>query len=735
MAHRKVILILVLQLFLISLSGQKFEGYVLDKETKEPLSYVEVFLVDLNTGTLTDENGFFRIEHFNREKIHLEISYVGYEMIDEVVNTTETPEKTFYMEPAHIQLKEVTVSVPTGRLQGESVVSVARKKIEELKTTAPITLAEAISNIPGVEQNTTGAGIGKPVIRGLTGNRIVTYAQGMRIENQQWGDEHGLGVGEVGIGSVEVIKGPASLLYGSDALGGVLYFVDEPYCNHNTSEISIQSKFLSNTFGTINDISYKTHREKLKFNLFGSYSSQADYSVPELNRVDNTRFDEKNIKGSLGLHNDNWVSNIRYSFLQNDFGITEEATYLTSAERKFKLPFQTINNHNLSVENNFFGENSTWHTTLGYSGNYRREFEDDKVNPALGLHLNTYTYNVKWSSPTYRDFLDLIIGSQGMFQQNKNDGEEVLIPDAQTTDVGAYALANINRNNLQFQAGIRFDNRNINTQTTDNIPAFRHAYQGLTFSGGLVYKWNKIKLRANLSNGFRAPNTSELLSDGVHEGTNRYEKGNSELSNENATQIDFSIDYKSEHFELSVNPFYNHIRNYIFLDPTDEVIDNNPVFQYLQTDAALYGGEAGFHYHPHQLHWLHIESDLSLVMAEDKAGNPLPLIPQTKINSTISAAFKGKHTFQVTKIFLQHIYRFRQDRVGLFETPTRAYQLLNAGVSAKIKAKKYPIELNAGVKNLLNAHYIDHLSRFKALGIENPGINFYVSVLFKSLRF
>ncbi|MCF6353068.1 MAG: TonB-dependent receptor [Cyclobacteriaceae bacterium] len=715
--------------------AQNFTGTVLDKETKEVIPYAQVYFSDLKTGTTTDENGIFKIEHFNQKKIHIQITFVGYNIIDEIVNIDTTKEKIFYLEQGHFDLKEVVVSAPAGRLQGENIVSIEHKKIAELQQTSPLTLAEAISTISGVEQTTTGAGIGKPVIRGLSGNRIVTYAQGIRIENQQWGDEHGLGVGEVGIESVEVIKGPASLLYGSDALGGVLYFIDERYASQNTVEGFAQSKILSNTLGSINTMGFKIHKGKLKFNLFGAYSSQADYQVPNFDRVFNTRFDEKNIKSSFGFNTKSWISNIRYSFLQNNYGIVEDSTFTNSTERKFVLPFQKIDNHNLSFENIIFTGNSKLNLTLGYTNNYRKEFEDDKNNQALGLKLNTLTYNLKWYSPTYKDWFDFIVGSQGMAQNNKNNGEEILIPDASTTDFGAFFIGNLSFDKLQMQGGIRADYRNINTKKmiTDEgtFPVLKNSYNGLTFSSGAVYKTNKTKLRANISSGFRAPNTTELLSDGVHHGTNRYIKGNAGLTNENATQIDFSFDYQDEHFSFSVNPFYNAIRNYILLSPTDISIDNSPVFEYLQMNAFLYGGELGLHYHPHKIHWLHLESNLSTVIAEDKSGNALPLIPQTRINSTIKAEFVHKEKVQLKNVFLQHIYKFRQERIGLFETATNDYNIINIGLNIEIATKNNPIEITTGIKNLLNTQYIDHLSRFKALEIPNQGINFYIGLKVK----
>ena len=735
---KRIIVIALILFASTTVFAQNFTGTVLDKETKEPISYAQVYFSDLKTGTSTDENGTFKIEHFNQKTIHIQIAFVGYNIIDEIVNIDTIKEKTFYLEQGHFDLEEVVVSAPAGRLQGENIVSIEHKKITEIQQTSPLTLAEAISAIPGVEQTTTGAGIGKPVIRGLSGNRIVTYAQGIRIENQQWGDEHGLGVGEVGIESVEVIKGPASLLYGSDALGGVLYFIDERYASQNTVEGFAQTKFLSNTLGSINNMGFKIHKGKLKFNLFGAYSSQADYQVPNFDRIFNTRFDEKNIKSSFGFNTKSWISNIRYSFLQNNYGIVEDATFTNSTQRKFVLPFQKIDNHNLSFENIIFTGNSKLNLTLGYINNYRKEFEDDKNNQALGLKLNTFTYNLKWYSPTYNNQFDFIVGSQGMVQNNKNNGEEVLIPEATTIDFGAFVIGNVKFNKLQLQGGVRADYRNIDTKEmiTDEgvFPVLKNSYNGLTFSSGAVYKIKRTKLRANISSGFRAPNTTELLSDGVHHGTNRYIKGDAGLTNENATQIDFSFDYHNEHFSFSINPFYNAIRNYILLSPTDIFIDNSPVFEYLQTNAFLYGGELGFHYHPHKIHWLHLESNLSTVIAEDKSGNALPLIPQTRINSTIKAEFAHKEKVQLKNVFLQHVYKFRQERTGLFETATNDYSIINIGLNIEIATKNNPIEITTGIRNLLNTKYIDHLSRFKTLGIPNQGINFYIGLKVKMNR-
>lgn len=745
----------ILVLFSLSSYAQDFSAVVLDSESNKPLEGVEVYFPELKTGTITDIDGNFSMDHFSQNKIHLQITYIGYVSLDLYVDRIAENNKKIYLIEDHFELDEVVVSKSTGKLQRENTVSVVHKSAKELKLNAPLSIGESLTNISGVDVTSTGVGIGKPVIRGLSGNRIVTYSQGIRVENQQWGDEHGVGVGAVGIEGIEVIKGPASLLYGSDALGGVLYFVDERYAKHDQAEGFVQSRFNSATMGASNTLGYKVHQGIWKLNTFGGYTSHADYKTPQDGNVYNTRFNEKNFKTSLGFNLKNWISNIRYSYLQNNYGIVEDAIYSESNKTNFEIPYQSINNHALSFENIFFTGASKLDVKFGYTFNDRKEFEEhhdhdeheeeeheeddhedeeEETGHAMGLELSTYTYTIKWNSEQLGGIFDVVLGSQGMYQNNTNTGEEVLIPNGNTEDIGLFALGNFDFDALKLQAGVRIDQRTLDTDNmvTDEstFEALNETYSGLSFSGGLVYDFDKIQLRANIASGFRAPNTSELLSDGSHGGTNRYEKGNRELTNETAIQVDFSVGYKNEHFEIEINPFINSIDNYIYIAPTDEVIEELPVFQYVQKDAILYGGELGVHYHPHKIHWLHIESDLSTVLAEDRSGNALPLIPQTNLNTLLRAEINGKGTVRMKSVFVQYLYKFDQNRVSDLETQTAAYGLTNVGITLEAFDKQKPLDIELGVKNVFNRQYIDHLSRFKTLDIPNIGINFYMGLTY-----
>jgi iron complex outermembrane receptor protein len=719
----------------VGLRAQVFNGIVKDIETNLPIPNVNVIFVELDAGTATNESGVFFIEHYPRKKIHLQFSCIGYKSVVEAFDLSVLHKKIFYLNPSHIDLEEVVVSVPTGKLQRENMIPIERIRVDQISPSRYLTLAQAITGIPGVNQKTTGTGIGKPVIRGLAGNRVITYAQGIRVENQQWGDEHGLGVGESGIESIEVIKGPASLLYGSDALGGVLYLADERYAHHNRIEGTVGTRFHSNTRGSMSDIGLKWHRERWKANVFGAIGSHTDYQIPTKNRIHNTRFDEKNIKAALGYNKNHWISNLRYSFLENQFGIYDGSANSSSTKRNPELPFQKVTHHLLSLENNFFLNNSRLGMVLGYNNNLRNEYEDDREAPALAMLLQTSTIQLKWHSPTYRDSWNLITGIQGMYQTNVNSGAEFLIPDATTTDLGGFTLVQFNLEKIQFQGGMRLDFRFIDTHAmiseSHRIPALSTTFNSINFSGGLVYPLNNVTISANLSSGFRAPNTSELLSYGVHEGTNRFEIGNAALESEKATQWDISLDYQNDHFHFTLNPFYNSIKNFIYLSPTDTFIDQKPVFTYLKTKATLLGGEVGLHWHPHQIHWLHIESSLATVIAEDVNKHALPLIPATQLNTKLKAELTAQSKGILKDIFVQHLFKFKQNRTGAFESPTDAIHLINLGLTMDVKSPHFPLEITAGVNNLLNTKYIDHLSRFKTDRIPNPGINVFAGIRFR----
>jgi iron complex outermembrane receptor protein len=717
------------------------KGNIKDKQTSITIAFANIYFPELEIGTMSDENGDFEFIDLPNGTYKLIVSVLGFETYSKQINLPFKTSLNVELSSSAIEMEEVIISTPFHKLQSDNVMKVEQKKMSDLKANGLVTLSEAITAIPGVESISTGQSIGKPVIRGLSSNRVLVYAQGIRLENQQFGDEHGLGLNDAGVESIEVIKGPASLLYGSDALGGVLYINPERFASINTSKSDASVNYFTNTQGYNTNVGYKTSSENFKFIIRGSLAKHADYKANSY-RVTNTRFNERDLKTTFGFQNSNFKTAFRYNINSSELGLPE-GIGVQNTNTTPLLPSQKINNHIFSSKSTVFFKDSRLDFNIGYTYNDRKEFEEhhdhdedeneedhdeteedhdeheeEVLEAALHMKLKTFNYDVKYNLPEIGKF-ETIVGVQGMNQTNTNYGEELLIPNAITNDVGVFATSHIHFEKADVQLGARFDNRKINL-----IEGFNKSFN--SFNGAVGVKTNlseNIVTRLNLATGFRAPNLAELASDGTHEGTNRYEIGNENLNSEQNFQTDFSLEFKNEHIEVFANAFYNKINNYIFLSPNGDVINDDPVYVYLQEDANLYGGEFGFHFHPHPLDWLHLESSFETVTGKQENDNYLPLIPANTIRNTIRVEYNTKQ-FTDGYAFITYQTKLDQNNVSEFETSTKGYSLLSAGLGATIELFRNDLSISLSGNNITNKVYVNHLSRLKSDGIANMGRNF-----------
>jgi iron complex outermembrane recepter protein len=710
-------------------------GAISGKDSKA-LSNVIVSVPEIHKETISDADGNYSLNNLPNGTFKVVYSLVGYttKILSVSINEKEITQN-ITLEESIIHMDEVIVSTAFNKLQSQNVMKVEHASLKSLQQKGSTTLIEGLATIPGVSQVSTGTSIGKPVIRGLSGNRVLVYSQGVRLENQQFGDEHGLGLNDAGVESVEVIKGPASLLYGSDALGGVLYFNPEKFANPKEFKADFSQRLFSNTLGSNTSLGLKTSTESWKFLARGSFNTHADYEVPDGNRVTNTRYNETDIKTGVGYSNSSFSTVLRYNFNKLDLGIPENGIGEQSTSHSTLFPKQGVDNHILSLHNNFYFKNSKLDADLGYIFNDRSEFEDSNV-AVLHMKLRTLNYDLKYYFPKFNK-VETIVGIQGMHQTNTNSGEELLIPDAETTDFGVFGTAHYEFGKNILQAGLRFDNRKVSSKT-HGIAGDEGYFEGIdksfdSFNASLGYKTNladDFTLRLNIASGFRAPNLAELTSNGVHEGSNRYEIGNSALDNEQNLQTDLNVEYKSSHFELFANGFYNHINNYIFISPNGNVIDGNNVYDYVQANAKLYGGEAGIHFHPHPLDWLHFTSSFETVIGKKDDGDNLPLIPANKWNNNFRGEFNVKNWWQEGFATLNIESTFAQNNNSEFETRTNDYTLINLALGGKIIISKTIFNFNLNANNLFDKTYISHLSRLKSDGIPNIGRNIILGINF-----
>ncbi len=720
------------------LLSQKVFGTVKDAVTNNAVSFANIMIIEIDLGVKSNVEGYFEIQGKLPEKFTLKISAPGYETTVLSKNLLNWDGK-IVLSAKHIELDEITVSGPQSSLQKENAIRIETRKLSELNAISNLNLGESLAQIPGVYNTSTGNAIAKPVVRGLQGIRVVSLLNGLRIENQQWGGDHGIGLTDLGIGSVEIIKGPASLLYGADALGGVIYYIDEAYAPQGKSEFAFQTLNFSNTLGTINKLHFKRSSDKSRLALYGSYSNHADYQLPSGKFAENSRFSDYNLKMAYGINSSNWAMQIRYTLNGSRIGIpghTHDSiidfSSFQSEERgrKLRIPVQIFMNNLLSVENKFFTKRGEINLLLGQTLNRLTEFEEKNTIPGIDMFLSNSLYHLKWKY-NISERLSFVSGAQGMFQwiKNTNKGTEALLPNALMLDNGIYSVFSFHQKKWSLQTGLRIDQRIVkSTSAFNGIEKLSRNFESVNFSVGWVRSSDLQTFRVNLSSGFRSPHLSELMSDGLHHGTLRYEIGDINLKNERATQIDVSYELHNEHFQLIVNPFYNYVQNFITITPSDSLVDNLPVFFYKQKELVhLFGSDFSLHYHPHFAHWLHLDASYSMIQAQEINGDALALIPQNRLSSNIKFSFEEKTKFYVQEIVLQHQFFAQQNRIAEFETMSSAYNLLHISCNMKWNLNS-PIYIGVGVKNILNEVYIDHLSRLKNIQMPHPGRNFYISL-------
>ena len=623
---------------------------------------------------------------------------------------------------------------------------------KQLHNTIGTNLVDAVGHLPGLSQISTGAGISKPVIRGLGYNRVVVVDQGIRQEGQQWGDEHGLEVDEEGVHSVEVLKGPASLMYGSDAIAGVMILHPEHPLEEGTMQVKVGSQYQTNNGLYDYRVGFAGNTKGFVWNWHfldkaaHCYKNKVDGYVP------GSFFKERDIQGMFGINRGWGHSWLRFSRVSFTPGITEGELIGTDFDGKsygIVSPFQKVLHYKAISDNAWYFGDGTLKAIIGYQQNYRREFEEEET-PELAMRLHTVNYDIKYLHSLPHDW-KISTGIGGMWQRNINQGEEYLIPDHHLFDIGVFATAEWQYQKWHFSGGARFDNRHLKTTSLTEegvlrFEALSKNFTGITGSLGVV--WNvtdRINLRLNAARGFRAPTVSELSSNGVHEGSIQYELGNAGLKAEKSTQLDLGFDYTSHYVSLQASLFTNWINDYIFLARLPYETDGYRTYQYREGDARLMGGEVSVDVHP--INPLHFENAFSYVRGiqldqPDEAKN-LPMMPAPKWTSDIRYEFPNFAKNHCRRTFLAFgmEYNFRQNKfyaVDNTETATPSYALFNlsAGMDLHIFGHNC-IELTFSCQNLFDKAYQPHLSRLKYVdtgsltgrqGISAMGRNFCFKV-------
>jgi iron complex outermembrane receptor protein len=639
-------------------------------------------------------------------------------------------------------LKEVVVSGIRLSTVNETSINIRSLSVQKMRQSGALNISDALSKMPGISQLSTGPAISKPVIRGLYGNRVLAVLSGLKFDNQQWQDEHGLGLSDVGIDRVEVIKGPASLLYGSEAIGGILNIIEESSPEPGKKIADLNVGLFSNTYGLSVDGGVKSATQKRNWGLRVGLNSNADYADGNNKRIQNSRFTGYYLKGSYGFVKPKWTSNNHYTSSLDNFGfITADNAnsflYDGRLSRSMKGPHHTVFLNVLSSQNRIILENSNLDVNLGLQSNLRLEDEGGN-HISLNMLLSTFLWRVLWNKQLSAN-TDLILSNNSQFENNTNYGSRIIIPDANMLETGFAAFIKRKKNKLVFETGAGFSVRNIHTFLTagvntpdKSISPFNKILPSV--SGSIGFAWNpnnNWNVKTNVGSGFRSGNLAELSSDGLHEGTLRYEIGDPNLKVEENINSEISVSYSARYFQFSASGYLNHFLNYIYLAPTGTQYLGFDIFRFKQFDANLFGTEAmlGINfpfYEKHDGYLVKWETNFSVITGKLTNGTYLPFIPPAKWTQELRWKCKDGKQITNSSVFVIAESHFSQDHPAQFETSTSAYWLLNAGVSGNWQTKKRTIIFSITGNNLLNKNYYDHLSRFKDYGIHNIGRNVVV---------
>jgi len=723
----------VLFLFVKVNAQNLLEGSVTD-ENNQPLPGAAVYFPDLHKGATADKDGNYKIIDLPSGKFLIEVRFIGYSIKIVKVNIEGMTHMDFILEESHMELNEVIITGSTAATEKAinpvQTVSISEKS---LKRGASTNIIDAVSKEPGISQITTGVSISKPVIRGLGYNRVVVLQNNIRQEGQQWGDEHGIEIDEFSIDRAEVIKGPGSLVYGSDAMAGVINFLPpEPeemgkitaglLSSYNTNNKQYGISFRN--AGNLNGIHWRIQLTKKEA---GNYSNAND------GKVFNSGFNETNINGSVGISKKWGYTNINFSAFDQNLGLVEgerdslgnflipqvvndtllEEHAATGGDLEgyhLTIPRQRINHYRVSSTSNIIFNNSRMALTLGWQQNNRREYvfqqdADKKIEQGVGLYfqLNTFNYDLTYFLPEIKGW-ETSVGINGFQQTNSNKGVEFLIPDYSLIDGGIFAITRKSFNKLYISGGLRYNFRSVDakelilnakgepviqpgTDTEIKFTGFSKNFSSVSYSVGGSYSFTKsVILKLNVSSGFRAPNMAELGSNGHHEGTFRYEIGNPDLKPETSVQLDGGFLVNTNHVSFELDAFSNSINHFIFVQKLNSLSggdslrvdegDSIPAYKFVQGNARLLGGEITLDIHPHPLDWLHFENTFAYVQGiqlhQTDSTKYLPFMPAPKFHSELRAEFKkaGK-LFRNLYAYVELDYYFAQNKIySAFGTET-----------------------------------------------------------------
>lgn len=769
-----------------------FKGSVVD-ENDRPLVGATVVIKALDIAEATNNKGVFFISQISTSPIEVEVSYVGYKTLTETISLEEGNSHTFQLERASVKLDDVIVSDHYAEeRKKETPLNVEIVNDDYLKQNLGGSLMKSLERLPGVSTIDIGSGQSKPVIRGLGFNRVVVVENNIKHEAQQWGADHGLEIDQYAIDNVEIIKGPASLMYGSDAIGGVI-------------DMKNRSIPAENSFGGVIDLSGKTNNDFLGSSIslftrkkhffataratligYGDYKVPTDsvaiysYFVPlHENHLRNTAGKEQNLHTSFGYINSRfqskfYVSNVNTwgGFFANAHGLEPrnvDHEVHDESNRDILYPFHRVNHFKAINRSSYWSEKWRLEFDFGYQRNNREEWsqyaqhgympavvpETLEFNPELERQFqkDIYSGNAKLFYELSNN-TELISGINSEYKENEISGRGFIIPAYQQLSTGGFTVVK-HRLTVKslIQAGARYDFGTVNTanhydwfaspiyesgdtlyQRLQRADEISRNFSNFTWSLGYNYNSDKWSYKLNVGKSFRMPIAKELGANGINYHRFSYEVGNADLSPEISYQFDAGIEYSSKKFAIGASPFANYFSNYIYLNPTSKYDRlygfGNQVFEYTQTQVLRLGGELHAHYEISKHFQLGLIGEYVYAeqLSGEKKGYTLPFAPPA--SAIFNVKYQKPKIAFVSNAYASLDYRLTasQNNIVPPEEPTDGFQVFNLGIGGDVMLKGKKIDVALQVQNILNTKYFNHTSYYRLINVPEAGRNFILNI-------
>lgn len=749
-------LFLLLPLVLVSQTTFTIRGSI--SSAQNPVAYATFYIHETHQGTAANAQGNFELSGVKTGNYHIHVQAVGMEPYTQNISVPTDTILTITLTPTTLELDQLIIEAEHTKTNDQNF-SLTPKIIGELalQKNSALTLSQSLEKIAGVQSVQVSNGIAKPVIRGLSAQRILVTQNGIKQEGQQWGTEHGLEIDPFLVGGIEVIKGPQSFLYGSDAMGGVIHLKNYSIPSKNSVEAFAKSSFQSVNQLFQNGIYAAANRNNWYLQVAGSHTNFGSLKVPAdtfdylgykfplyNNWVNNTGGTNTSTKLTVGVTGALGSSELTYTNYNQEVGFFPAAFGLPSTtvlqqyttRKPAGFPMQRIKHQMLVWNNNIKLQENWLEIDAGIQQNNRTELEVANQT-ALQLLLNTYSAVARFHIETVHKF-NPIFGVSWQQQNNAASGYEFLIPNYQQNQYSFFGFSEWTvheKHTLNLGLNAAFGSTRIQELNPNNPIAFNRNYQALTGAIGYIHKPSKSRLyKWNLASSFRFPQVAELASNGLHHGAFRYELGSVDLQPERNFQLDFSLKHTQQKYQVEFTPFSTYFTNFIFLKPSgvfaSAVHGGGQVYEYTQSQAFMGGYEFSLDYHFKPWWHLALLNDVALGVNLDEQ-RPLPLMPP--IRAAVESSFEWdlggpKRTVEV---HVRAQYLAPQVLVERNEDTTPQSFTLNASVDYTTLLFKHNCTIQLIGENLLNTNYYYHLSNYRRIGIPQQGINLGVQLLYK----